>query len=440
MGLLENLRPAGSRFLRGEIVEMEPLTAWQQRDDSLDPPPYKGPWKGVVEDGLFHGDEFYDSLDPQTVHRGAYGDASVLPDVAEEPGWADLDWEQVRRGQALFRKHQGGIFAGLSFALLMGFSSRRQAVILAASGYANTPAIAHHRYLETAFHIQDWYAHDLRDPKSQARLSLKKVRAMHSFARRKMIEKGVYEVERDGVPISQFDLAQTQIMFTSVSIEVMMTLGVELSEENLADMVSVFRVVGYYLGIKDSCNICHSLEANRAYLRDQLSWSINLFASCPSEGKLLQRVVSQGWGENLPLGVNYWRAVMHMMPLMLLHNWGRLDRLHEVPVNVAEPLDGLCTLFKTLHTVRLAAVQWLPCPSEDSWLHYPRRRMREQMSRQLDHIRKLALEDKIAFQAYQRRDRRMSAMTDRYVWGAEGGKKTRKSNAGVNNFRSNPKT
>ncbi|CAK0830350.1 unnamed protein product, partial [Prorocentrum cordatum] len=126
-----------------------PAPTWDQRH-SLRPPPYVGAMRRQLE-GLAIGDAAVDELPdaavaPCAAHRGA---GSVMacagtPPQSPEPGW--VDWDLVRRGQALWLENLGRAFLALTAALVQGFTIARFAEVLHHAGYAQSPLNSNRRH------------------------------------------------------------------------------------------------------------------------------------------------------------------------------------------------------------------------------------------------------------------------------------------------------
>ena len=88
------------------------------------------------------------------------------------------------------------------------------------SGYAKTAKSSWDRYSATAWHISDWWRFSLRDPASRARRSIYQVRSMHELARRR--SKRLFDAsEGEGRALSQYDLAEVQMGFSTICISLM---------------------------------------------------------------------------------------------------------------------------------------------------------------------------------------------------------------------------
>eukprot|EP01061_Rhynchopus_euleeides_P044728 TRINITY_DN7868_c0_g1_i1.p1 TRINITY_DN7868_c0_g1~~TRINITY_DN7868_c0_g1_i1.p1 ORF type:complete len:478 (+),score=88.14 TRINITY_DN7868_c0_g1_i1:145-1578(+) len=294
----------------------QPQPHWDQARPYV-PPPYRGVLGGIAASGLHEADPQYDAIPKSDLMSGVHSaKGASLPDVAP-PDWgveAGFDWSCVERGQRLWRRYQGIVHTGLANILLVGFCLARSADVLIASGYSASPRVAYDRYLQTGFFVIDWVTTDLQDPLSLARISLKKVRAMHSLGRRKAAEAGLFSHASEGVPISQYDMALTLLAFTGCSLEWLMHIcpSLALSEQDLGDMVSVFRVVGHFLGVSDRFNTCRTLQFNRCAYTDLQEWMGPFWASeTPTSSKLRSTVLS-GLAQHQPPGGGFWGANLEL--------------------------------------------------------------------------------------------------------------------------------
>ncbi|CAE8648804.1 unnamed protein product, partial [Polarella glacialis] len=153
-----------------------------------------------VAAGVGVGDARFDAMDLQqlSILAGRI-DGSTADVLAEEPlpSWADPN--QVRRGQAVFRRNFSAFMHSFEVALLWGCRVHRFASVLAKSGYCQSPLVAYRRFRDTARHVYFWCIEpDLcSDAHCRGRKSVDRVRAMHALARRHVSGLGVCKV---GVP------------------------------------------------------------------------------------------------------------------------------------------------------------------------------------------------------------------------------------------------
>lgn len=284
------------------------LAAWDQRE-TLRPPPYKHAMARIVG-GLSVGDALVDALPARQL--ACHGSDRTAVAQHADPAW--VDWDRVERGQALWQRHLSRSFTALSLALLTGFSVARFAEVLSLNGYAQDGLTALSRYRATGFAVCDWFRFSLKDPASRARTSIYTVRAMHGLARRRSLAL-FHLADGEGVPLSQYDLAEVQLGFSGICmafIEAELGLG-EIPREEAEDMVHVWRVIGFHLGIKDEFNVCASLDDLRACVRDYMAFTprrLETLRACSHE---LRRTAMEGFAMQTGLGTQFWRGAFDVV-------------------------------------------------------------------------------------------------------------------------------
>jgi len=280
-------------------------SSWDQRQ-SMVPPPYTGPMKRLVR-GLAIGDERVDLLPISEIccHGGKPRKIGLDP----HPDW--VDWDRVRRGQAVFIKHLGRSYIALTVALIQGFSIARFAEVLIHNGYAQNAETAFERYRETGFAIMDWMMYPLDEVDSKAQLQLQNVRAMHAFARRR--SKGLFNESRgEGIALSQYDMAEVQLGFAGITPYIFEhQMNFRLTREEMEDWIHVWRLIGFHLGIEDEFNVCNSLEDMNEIVSEYMSFVPLRFATCRPATFELQRTALEGFGQYTGLGVEIFSAILH---------------------------------------------------------------------------------------------------------------------------------
>jgi len=319
-------------------AEAEAEEPWDQRL-TLRPPPYRGAMARLL-DGLEIGDDVIDVLPDATVspcikHRGGSSEMDGVEQLPE-PAW--VDWELVRRGQALWSEHLGRAFLALTAALLQGFTIARFAEVLQRAGYAQSPLTSCRRYAATAFFLHDWCRYPLDDAESRARRGIYTVRCMHSYARRH--SKGLFSREAgEGVALSQYDLGEVQLGFSAVCLSVMETelaMG-PLPRGDREAMVHMWRLVGWHLGIQDRFNVCNSLDDLEACFEDYMRWTPQRLRTCRECTHTLQLAAVQGFGQHLFAGQRYWEGF-----LAALQDF----RGMEIPYVRVRPLPGMVAFVR----------------------------------------------------------------------------------------------
>eukprot|EP00511_Aplanochytrium_stocchinoi_P006462 CAMPEP_0204827328 /NCGR_PEP_ID=MMETSP1346-20131115/4808_1 /ASSEMBLY_ACC=CAM_ASM_000771 /TAXON_ID=215587 /ORGANISM="Aplanochytrium stocchinoi, Strain GSBS06" /LENGTH=379 /DNA_ID=CAMNT_0051955695 /DNA_START=162 /DNA_END=1299 /DNA_ORIENTATION=+ len=304
---------------------------WNQKE-TLRPPPYTGSLKKILERNEI-GDGLIDSLPTsQLLCHGLKSKNDYAVIHMPTPIW--VNWEQVRRGQDLWMKNLGRAYQSLGLALLVGFSISRFAEVLYHNGYAQSAKTAFDRYNATGHAIVDWFRYDLSDRTSRGRVSIDMVRRMHGLARRNS-RKLFDPAKGEGVPLSQYDMAEVLLGFAIVTISIIEdSMGIKFSLQEKTDMTACWRIIGYYLGILDEYNPCKSWQELEACFEDYMQRTPDRLLSprpCTFE---LQRTAIQGFGMGTGLGKEFWYGV-HAIQLEGLERRGivfdKVNILHREP-------------------------------------------------------------------------------------------------------------
>jgi len=144
------------------------------------------------------------------------------------------------------------------------------------------------RVVETAhFILEVMDAKNWEGGSKRAVLMIKKIRLFHSGVRLMLAQKGNWDEATYGKPINNEDELGTLLTFSYVAVMGMRTLGVRLSSQEEEDIVTHWRVIGYYLGIAD-----HALPTSMKNAAD-LWHDIGVRQFQPSDdGKLLTKALS----------------------------------------------------------------------------------------------------------------------------------------------------
>jgi hypothetical protein len=152
---------------------------------------------------------------------------------------------------------------------------------------------------------------------------------MHANARRR--SKRLFDQEKgEGGALSQYDLAEVQMVkklpllftyftfihakqgFSSVCINLLENeFGCKkFTQEQKADMIHCWRLIGHHLGIADSYNTCNSLPDSEAMLAEYIQWTPARMNSCRPSTHELQRKCCDGFGKYTGLGVTYFEGLL----------------------------------------------------------------------------------------------------------------------------------
>lgn len=77
-----------------------------------------------------------------------------------------------------------------------------------------------------------------------------RVRLIHALVRRHVARLNEWDIERDGVPINQMDMAATQMAFSIVMLQGVRTLGYPVSRGDGKAVIHLMRYVGWLMGVE----------------------------------------------------------------------------------------------------------------------------------------------------------------------------------------------
>mmetsp|Transcript_43569 Transcript_43569/g.137922 ORF Transcript_43569/g.137922 Transcript_43569/m.137922 type:complete len:237 (+) Transcript_43569:72-782(+) len=116
----------------------------------------------------------------------------------------------------------------------------------------------------------------------------------------------------EGIPLSQYDLAEVQLGFSGVCMSIMEVeqgMG-KLSDADTEAMVHVWRFIGWHLGILDDFNVCSSAQGLHDCLEDYMRWTPSRFLTCREATHHLQLAEVAGFGRHAFLGERYYEALL----------------------------------------------------------------------------------------------------------------------------------
>ncbi|CAK1363021.1 unnamed protein product [Cercospora beticola] len=187
------------------------------------------------------------------------------------------DREQILRGQAVFYRYAPQILASLlQFSLSAGFSSPSISRLLNLTSYlvppmsstpeGEAPRISkasndrtYMRLMETTQFVLDCMSKDAMEVDNAGWRSAVRVRLLHATMRSRLLARvrgqmsklpdPPYREDRDGVPLSQEDMAGTLASFSGAPLLNVMKVGIMPSLQECEDYTALWRVIGYYMGI-----------------------------------------------------------------------------------------------------------------------------------------------------------------------------------------------
>jgi hypothetical protein len=220
-------------------------------------------WRAALRVGSTEGAAKLDAATPREV-RTFFEQAEVVP------AW--VDFPTVERGGALVIRT--GILSGLVLAarsIVLGYASPagNKPLILAGGLMERAPK----RLNETARYVRglivpgglrrfgDGYAASLH------------VRLMHAHVRANLQDHASWNAEAWGTPINQHDMVATVLLFSTVLVEGLRTLGVRIDDEEAEAYHHLWRYAGHLMGVdsallptsvRDAARVREVIEATQA--------------------------------------------------------------------------------------------------------------------------------------------------------------------------------
>jgi len=188
------------------------------------------------------------------------------------PDWYDR--KQVELGAKVFRRWGTSVFSFATTSTLEMYSESSIAKPLSyAGGYAGDAA--HKRQMET---VRFWI--DVSDPGgldagARGRATAMRVRVMHVFIRRKLMQRPEWDLEAWGVPISIGDASLTLMGGSVVPALALWTVGHQTTKREIEATLQFWRYVGHLLGVQpdwyprnfeESVQLMYAAFVKRAYL------------------------------------------------------------------------------------------------------------------------------------------------------------------------------
>lgn len=162
------------------------------------------------------------------------------------PAW--VDWHAVDHGGAvlLLAGLIGGMVLG-GCSLPLGYASPGGNKPLVFSGRLSQQAQS--RLNETARFVQAVCRSGGMRPGALGHSITLRVRLMHAQVRRMILRSGRWRMDDWGLPINQHDMASTQILFSSVVLGGLRTLGVSVRDEDAEEYMHLWRFVSHVIGV-----------------------------------------------------------------------------------------------------------------------------------------------------------------------------------------------
>ncbi len=243
-------RELGKQLLCGDPLA-DDVAAWLATSE--------GRWS-VIEHALKGSAEDASSLPPELQAFVHY--ANQLPD------W--LDEEALSRGCAVVaRSGKTGMRILRDFGLMAGYQASAINQTLLKTGALEKGA--QRRVAETTKWWMDCTEPGSVLPGGQGFSTTLRVRLIHAMVRRQLSVRKDWDHDYLGLPVNQLDMQVTYLAFSVMFLLGQRVLGVPVSKEEGADVMHLWRYIGWLMGLDESLLVDNEQEGCVALYRNLLS-------------------------------------------------------------------------------------------------------------------------------------------------------------------------
>lgn len=195
--------------------------------------------RAVLERALTYGIESIEDA-PASMLR-------LFREFESTPDWLERD--KIQEGARIFRRFGTHLYSFAGAITLHGYRENSVAKPLAFTGAYNGES-AHRRFLETA---QFWI--DISEPNGllpggQGRQTAMRVRIMHVFVRRRLLQHPDWKLDAWGVPISQGDALLTLMGGSFLPGYGLRALGYRTTRDEIEALMHFWRYIGHLIGVQ----------------------------------------------------------------------------------------------------------------------------------------------------------------------------------------------
>lgn len=171
----------------------------------------------------------------------------LFAELEVAPPW--LNRELVEKGARVFRRLAPENFIFMGAITLEGYGENSVAKPLALTG-AYVASSARQRFLETAAFWRDVSAPGGLAPGGQGRKTAIRVRIMHVFVRRRLVQHPAWSTTDWGLPINQGDALITLMAGSFTPGVLLNILGFRTSKDEVLALLHFWRYVGHLMGVQ----------------------------------------------------------------------------------------------------------------------------------------------------------------------------------------------
>ncbi len=172
---------------------------------------------------------------------------ALFEDLDNAPAW--VDFERVAAGAAVFRRYGTDVFHFGGAITLSAYSECSVAKpLVLTGGYAGSRTLE--RFLETASFWIDVSEPGGLDRGNRGFAAALRVRIMHVFVRRRLLQHPEWDLEAWGVPISQADASLTLMGGSFAPGVALHAMGYRTSAREIEALMHFWRYVGHLMGVR----------------------------------------------------------------------------------------------------------------------------------------------------------------------------------------------
>ncbi len=204
-----------------------------------------------------------DALIGRALDGGEDGPAALRALIGEArrvPPW--VDWDRIDRAGRFFLRT--GLLGGLVLggrSLILGYASPGGNKPLVLSGRLREAAAP--RLHETSRFVRAVVRKDGMRPGGQGWKITLRVRLMHARVRQMIEQSGAWRAAEWGAPINQHDMVATSLLFSSVTLEGLRALGVQISPRESDEFMHLWRWVSQLIGVEPGLMPANEDEGHR---------------------------------------------------------------------------------------------------------------------------------------------------------------------------------
>lgn len=170
--------------------------------------------------------------------------------VTTDPEW--LDREQMARGIVVSQRlGRIGMYGLSMLGLLAGYSNPDLAKPLVATGYLTGDSTFRRVNFTSAFWMEVTESPDALKYGGKGFNTAIHVRLKHGLARKQILSQPDWQLNDWGVPINTSDSAITNLGFSTMLVMSSKLLGFRITNDDFADVLHLWRYIGYLMGDDD---------------------------------------------------------------------------------------------------------------------------------------------------------------------------------------------